>query len=237
MPGLLGCWRIAVGALALAACTLGGPPHPPSGAGAYGQLRLVPRAGVTPGRPGDASYGDRRLRDVTFVDYAHPGFAAVWVEGQRSPAGHTELSIRDGRTRTVLAPEYAAVGAGGSILVSNAAHDAHVVSCPGAQLVRSLAPGESVEIAASMAGEEPVFVLDGKGGRASVFVSPGPFAVTDEDGYFTLRDLPPGRHRLRAWHPRFPPASQVLDVIEGRATRADIEMGVDRAAEDADAAH
>jgi len=177
------------------------------------------------------------LRQVTFVDYDHPGFAVVWVEGAPSPAGQAVLLIRDAQTRAVLAPEYAAVGEGGSIVVHNAARDAHVVSCPRAQLVRTLAPGESVEIAAPEPGEEPVFVLDGQGAHASVFVSPGPFAVTDENGSFTLRGLPPGRQRLRAWHPRFPPASQVIDVAEGRATRVEIEMGVDRAAEDADAAH
>jgi hypothetical protein len=93
--GLFRGWILAASALALAACTLGGPPRPPAGSGAYGQLRLVPRAGVIPGRPSDASYGDRRLRDVTFVDYAHPGFAVVWAEGQPSPAGQVEASIRD----------------------------------------------------------------------------------------------------------------------------------------------
>lgn len=236
MPALRRGWILAASALALA-CARGVPPHPATGSGAYGQLHLVPRAGVTPGRPSDPSYGDRRLRDVTFVDYAHPGFAVVWAEGPPSPAGLVELSIRDVRGGVAVEPEYAAVGAGGSIVVRNAADDAHVVSCPGAELVRILAPGERVEIPALAPGEEPVFVLDARAARASIFVSPGPFAVTDTNGYFALRDLPPGRVRLRAWHPRFPPASQVLDVAEGRATRVDIEMGVDRVGDDADASH
>jgi len=48
-----------------------------------------------------------------------------------------------------------------------------------------------------------------------------------------LCELPPGHQGL---HPRFPAASQALGVTQGRATGVNIEMGVDRAAEDADAA-
>ncbi len=221
-----------IGALAAVACASGpGAHHAPGDTAAAGSLRLVPREGVTPGRPGGGAYGDRRLRDVAFVDYAHPGFAVVYLDGGRSPGGRADVAIRDTRTRVVLSPEHAALGVGGVIVVRNDARDPHVVSCPAAQIVRRVAPGESVEIPASEAGERALFLLDAKSAEALVFVAPGPFAVTAEDGSFELHDLPPGTQRLRAWHPRFPPAARTVDLVSGELVLVDIELGVDRPGE------
>jgi hypothetical protein len=219
---------VALGALAAVACAPGpGAHHAPGDTGAVGALRLVPREGVTPGTPGGGAYGDRRLRDVEFVDYAHPGFAVVYLEGGRSPGGQIDLSIRETRTRVVLSPEHAVVGVGGTIVVRNEAREPHVVSCPAAQLVRRIAPGERVEIPASDAGERSIFLLDAKAAEALVFVAPGPFAVTADDGSFALHDLPAGTQRLRAWHPRFPPATRSVELVSGELLQVDIELGVD----------
>ena len=58
-----------VAALVLLACAGVPDPPAPGTAQVWGHLRLVPREGVTPVGQGGASYGDRRLRDVEFVDY------------------------------------------------------------------------------------------------------------------------------------------------------------------------
>src|SRR5262245_16708732 len=213
---------------ALSACATGAPPDPPPGsATAWGFVRLIPREGVTPHAPGGSSpYADPALRDVEFVDYSRPGFAVVYAEGTPSPGGDASLEIRDGRLGPHLSPEHAAVGVGGSLRVRNLSARAHALSFPDADLVRQLEPGEALEVELAEAGEHQLYLLDLPAAAARLFVAPGRFTVASERGRFELRDLPPGRLRLHAWHPRFPPAARDLELAPGRAARVDLEMGV-----------
>jgi hypothetical protein len=210
------------------ACAAGGPGAPAPGTGQVsGRVRLVPREGVTPVRPGSASYGDRRLRDVEFVDYSRPGFAVVYTEADPPPAGELAFAIRESRVGTRLEPEHGAVGAGGRVIVRNEAAGAHVLSYPAADLVRRLEPGGQVEIPVPAAGEQELFLID-RPAEAVVFAAPGPFAVVSSSGDFALRDLAPGRRRLRAWHPRFPTATADVELAPGAAVRVDIDLGLGR---------
>jgi len=223
-------------AAALLACAAPPPPDPPSGsATAWGFLRLVPREGVTPRAPGAGSpYADPALRDVEFVDYSRPGFAVVYLEGTPSPGGLATLRIRDGQLRPYLEPEHAAVGVGGTLRVENASAATHVLSLPDADRVRRIEPGASVEVELTQAGAHALFVLDVPDEMGQIFVAPGRFAVASASGRFELRDLPPGRLRLGAWHPRFPPISRDLELAPGRALRIDLELGVGSIAEHGD---
>src|SRR5262245_15445083 len=213
---------------ALAACATGAPPDPPPGsATAWGFVRLVPREGVTPHAPRAASpYADPALRDVEFVDYSRPGFAVVYLEGTPSPGGTASFAIRDGALRPYLEPAHAAVGAGGTLRVANASARAHILSLPESGLVRRLEPGETIEMALADPGEQPLFLLDEPEELGRLFVAPGRYTVASEVGRFELRELPPGRLLLRAWHPRFPPISRELELASGRAERVDLELGV-----------
>jgi hypothetical protein len=49
------------------------------------------------------------------------------------------------------------------------------------------------------------------------------FAVTDDDGRFTIRGLPPGRYTLEVWHETLQ-AAPVEITVEGNATIPDILM-------------
>ena len=216
-------------AAAVAACASQAPAPPIAGTGTvWGYLRLVPREGVTPVKPGASPYADRRMADVEFVDYSKPGFAVVYVDEGRSPAGAAQLEIRTSGVRTRLDPTHAAVGAGGVLMVSNASGAAHVLSAPALQLVRRLEPGQQVEIAVPNAGEQSLFLLDVPRSEATVFVSPGPFVVVSADGRFELSGLAPGSHTLLAWHPRFPPARAPLQIEPDSVVQLDLEMGVDQ---------
>jgi hypothetical protein len=182
---------------------------------------------VKPGARGAASpYADPALREVEFVDYSRPGFAVVYLEGTPSPGGTAPFQIRDGQLRPYLEPHHAAVGVGGALRVTNASREAHVVSLPDAELVRRLGPGETLEIPLPEAGEHAFFLLDAPAELGRVFVAPGRFAVASERGRFELRELPPGRLRVHAWHPRFPPSSRELELVPGHAVRIDLELGV-----------
>lgn len=223
----------------LAACAGATPapaPPDPGTATFWGFVRLVPREGVEPARGGGGAYGDRRLRDVTFVDYDRPGFAVVWAEGEPAPERNAELVLSDGPTGPRLAPAFAAVAPGSSIVVRNETRSAHTVSCPEAGVLRRVAQGESLALRGEPGRELAVFVLGAARAESRVFVAPGAFAVAHDDGRYELRGLRPGPQRLHAWHPRFPAAARAAEATSGAAMRLDLEVGVDRAAEAADAA-
>ncbi len=222
----LGGVLLAAGVLACATQTTA-PPGPATGT-VQGHLRLVPREGVTPVKPGASPYADRRMSDVSFVDYSKPGFAVVYLDAGPSPAGTAELAIRSTGVRTRLDPPHVAVGAGGRLIVRNGSGAAHILSAPGIGLLQRLEPGQQVKIAAAQAGEQKLFLLDVPRSGSTVFISPGPFAVVSDDGRFELSGLAPGSHQLLAWHPRFPPARASLQIAEGSVVRLDLEMGVDQ---------
>jgi hypothetical protein len=222
-------WLVSTLLLALAACASAPEEVAPGTATVWGSLKLVPREGVTPAKPGSASYGDRRMRDVELVDYTHPGFAVVFVEAEPAPGGQVEIAIRTSRF-TRFEPALAAAGAGASLLIENASDEAHVLSYPAAGLIRRLAPGEKVELPIAKAGEQGLFLLDQVDAAATLFASPGPFAVLSSTGSFELRGLSPGTHLVRAWHPRFPPTSRSVELVAGARVQLDLEVGVGQAA-------
>ena len=221
--------RGALLAAAVVACATQAPAPPSPGTGTvWGHLRLVPREGVTPVKPGGSPYADRRMSDVEFVDYSTPGFAVVYHDAGPSPAGTAQLEIRTTGVRTRLDPAHSVVGAGGALVVSNRSGAAHVLSAPDIGLLRRLEPGQQVEIAVPEPGEQSLFLLDVARSEATVFVSPGPFVVVSADGRFELSGLAPGSHRLLAWHPRFPPARASLQIAPDSIVQLDLEMGVDQ---------
>jgi hypothetical protein len=211
---------------AVLACAPPPPPIEPGTGSLWGDLKLVPHSGVVLPRAADASYGDPRLADVRLVDYSRPGFAVVYLDAPASRAG-AKIAIRSTRLGARLEPERAVIGAAGSLAISNQSGTEQIVSCPELQRVRRLAPGETLELAPLAAGELHLHLLGSDGRSATVFASPGPFAVVGDDSRWQLTGLGPGRAILRAWHPRFPPLAREIEVRAGSAQRIDLAMGVD----------
>ena len=89
-----------------------------------------------------------------------------------------------------------------------------------------LAPGESFETSVTLAGEHAIHLLGGSTASTTLFAAPGAHDVVSAAGRFQLEDLRPGRVRLRAWHPRFPPAERWLQIEAGSVARVDVLMGV-----------
>lgn len=216
--------------ISLLASSCAAPPEAPAPgtSQAWGAIRLVPREGATPGSSGGASYGDRRLRDVEFVDYSRPGFAVVYVEQAPPPTGEAVLAIHDSRIGLRLEPEHAAVGAAGRVSVRNETSEPHVVSYPAAGVIRPLAPGESVAFEVPRAGEQGLYVLDAPDAGTTLFAAPGHFGVASSVGRYRVTGLAPGAHELRVWHPRFPPAAQAIELAPGASLEVDFELGVGR---------
>ncbi len=227
-------------ALALIGLACASAPHAPTpGRGTlFGDLRLVPHAGVTMPDAGDPTYQDRRVRDARIFDYSQPGFAVVYLEGSPTPGERVEISIRANDFETRLAPSWLALAAGGTVAVHNTTAEPHTVSCPSLSLVARVAPGETLAILAHTPGAHSVFLLDRPQVESGFFAAPGPYVVLTRDPRFELRDLPPGRVELRAWHPRLPPVTRSVEIGADQVLRVDLEMGVGRSAEESsDANH
>lgn len=171
------------------------------------------------------------MRDVEFVDYTHPGFAVVWLDGGAPTRTSGRVLIRASEFETRLEPAWVAVSAGGTLNLLNTTREAHTVSCPSLGVVRRLAPGDALELPVADAGAHALFLLDRPQVEGGIFAAPGPFAVLSSSGHFELRDLPPGPARLHAWHPRFPPVERGVDVVADETARVDLEMGVGRGEE------
>lgn len=211
----------------LAGCASVHPPAVTPGTGTlWGYVRVVPREGVTPGKKDESTYADRRMRDVQFVDYSRPGFAVVYLEGAPPPSGTGRVAIQPSLFGPRFDPRYSVIGAGATLTLRNSDRVAHTVSCPPASLVRTLAPGDEVAIPSSAAGALPLFLLDTPDVEATIFVSPGPYTVVSDDGRWELRDVGPGKLRLEAWHPRFPPTAREIDVTPNVAQHVDLQLGV-----------
>lgn len=213
--------------LAFALACAGTPDAPAPGTSRiFGTLRLVPHEGVPHTSGGGGSYGSRRMQGTALVDYSTPGFAVVYVAGGERPGGRASVSVRDTLVEPRLEPATLAIGAGGRIVLENASAASHIVSYPAAKLVRRLEPGGRLEIEVPHAGEQGLFLLDVPDAATTLFVAPGPYAVVSTSGAFTLDDLPPGTHELRAWHPRFPPVGHRVELAPDTSQRVDLEMGV-----------
>ena len=229
-------WTAAAAVAVLGAACVSAPPTPTPGMGTlYGDLRLVPHAGVTMPDANDGAYQDRHMRDARIFDYSQPGFAVVYLDSGARPGERVEVTIRASQIETRLEPAWVALAAGGTVVVHNATAEAHTVSCPSLSKVARLAPGDSLELRAAAPGANSLFLLDRPQVESGFFAAPGPYAVLTRDPRFELRDLPPGRFQLHAWHPRLPPLAQPIEVVAGQATRVDLELGVGRSQETSDA--
>lgn len=163
---------------------------------------------------------------MELVDYSKPGFAVVYVEGEARAAAPLALAIRSGVGGVRFEPAHGALPVGGAIQIANRSDAEQVISCPQAGVLRSLAAGATLEIPAASGGELELFVPDAPDAVARVFAAPGPFAAVSDAGRYALLELPPGAHRLHAWHPRFPPAAQSVELAPGEVARVDLELGV-----------
>ncbi len=202
----------------------------------WGYLRLVPKAGS---QASGGGYGDRRVAEAKRVDYSQIQFAVVYVPSARSQAPvAAELVIRTSVGGSRIDPRYAATSPAAGIRITNATASQQIVSVPGAARLERIGAGESVFIPGLTPGDSSVHLLGVPEGDATapaqVWVSEGVMALVDPSGRYILRGLDPGRHQVRAWHPRLPPSPiHAVDLTRGAVLRLDLEIGLDTAHSDA----
>jgi plastocyanin len=86
--------------------------------------------------------------------------------------------------------------------------------------------GTSREVTFRHAGVVRTYCSIHESMQGTIFVSPSPhFATLDGAGRFSIRGVPPGRHRLRAWCERLPEAAATVEVAAGRTTNVELSLG------------
>jgi hypothetical protein len=217
---------LAIATIAIACAGPPGAPEPDR-SGVWGYVQLVPREGVHPSSSG--SYGDRRVQGAELVDYSRPGFVVVYLADAVSSAPSTAtLRIVDGRVGPKIEPETLAVRAGDVVDIENTSGATHLLSVPRDGVIRRVAPRDHLRVEVDDPGRHDFFLVDGGAAASVVFAAPGPMTVVDGAGRFELVDVSPGHHVLHAWHPRFPPAEQPVDLPRGANARVDVSIGVGR---------
>ncbi|MGH7336333.1 MAG: carboxypeptidase-like regulatory domain-containing protein, partial [Myxococcota bacterium] len=164
---------------------------------------------------------------VRMFDYSKPEASVVFLDTGGRPGGRVELTAEDAIAGARLNPRFAAVGAGGEVVIANRTRGQIVVSVPAAQSVERIPAGAEGVVRAERAGQLEIFLL-GADEPARVWVSPGPWVRPDASGHFALSGLAPGRATLRAWHPRLPSASAEVDLRPGETAVVNFEIGVGR---------
>ena len=193
-------------------------------------MRLVPKADV-PASSG--AYSDRRLSRAKRVDYSHTKYAVVFVPSAPTPnRAPLDLAIRDASDGPRIEPAFASSTLASGIRVTNATQTERIVSAPAPGWLRRLAPGQTAQVEGLTAGELTLHLLGLPDAQtpvpSQVWIATGVTAEVESTGRYTLRGLEPGRHQLRAWHPRFPPSAvHTVELSRGAVQRIDLEIGVD----------
>ena len=62
--------------------------------------------------------------------------------------------------------------------------------------------------------------------KAVIFVAPSPYhAIAGSSGSFEIRNVPPGRYRLRTWNNKLPAGSKKVKLKAGKVTDKEISIG------------
>jgi hypothetical protein len=219
---------LAAAALAIGCATA--PEPDPDSTIIWGHVHLIPKAGTD---KFDGGYGDRRVAQAKRIDYSQMKFAVVFVPtALNETLAPAELSIHDSENSFRIEPQFASTTPTAGIRVTNATSLDRIVSVPGTTHVDRIAAGESTIIRGLSPGESSVYLLGLPQGEspdpAQVWVTEGVTAEVEPNGRYTLRGLAPGRHQVRAWHPRLPPSPiHPVELTRGSVLRLDLEIGVD----------
>jgi len=187
-------------------------------------------------QPGAAgNYESRKFKFVDRINYAEMRDFIVYIEGPI-----TNSVVAPGTTRKVLTQK-------------DAAFRPHVLPiCVGTTVewpnqdevfhnVFSYSEAKSFDLGlykSDLKKPDPKVPFD-KSGRVDVFCSIHSnmhcvilvlentfFTTTDSAGHYTLRDVPTGTYKLKAWHERLPPQVKEITVSETGETKADFTLGI-----------
>jgi plastocyanin len=164
---------------------------------------------------------------VPGVSLDDAGPLVVYLEGSVSqlkfelPKRPLEIHQKDAS----FAPPFLVIAAGETVVMPNddvIFHNVFSYSTPNDFDLGLYPRGESRAKTFQYPGVVRIYCSIHESMNATIFVAPSIWhAVVGAKGEYAIRDVPPGRYRLRTWNRRLPPASQLVEIGGGAAT-ADI---------------
>jgi plastocyanin len=192
---------------------------------------LVGLVALAPARAQTGSVEGRVTIGVAGLDPGSLGELVVFLEseGRRSPPERAARRARIHQRDATFEPPFLVVVAGDTVEMPNddlIFHNVFSYSKPNDFDLGVYPRGESRSVTFPHPGLVRIYCSIHESMSASIFVVPSPhWALARPDGSFAIRDVPPGRWRLRAWSWRLPTASAQVAVAPGRVARADLELG------------
>jgi plastocyanin len=185
----------------------------------------------------DGAYGSRKYKFVEKMDYAAMHDFVVNVEGSfgtnsaSSTNSATVTTTRIAQEGAVFSPHVLPIMVGTSVEWPN--HDRiyhNVFSMSEAkQFDLGLYKGNPPEkrVTFDKPGRVDVFCSIHTSMNCIVLVLENPyFASTDEQGNYKIRDVPPGRYKMKAWHERLPAEEREITVPTNGEVRVDFVLGI-----------
>lgn len=180
----------------------------------------------------DGGYGSRRYKFLEKIDYEAMRNFVVSIDRVSQPApseapARAVVTQRDGQ----FDPHVLPVVAGTEVEWANQDDIFHNVF--------SMSDACGFDLGLYKRGENPKKVLFTLPGRVNVYCSihtkmscivlvlPNPwFALSENNGRYTIRNVPAGTYRLKAWHERLPPQTREIVVPADGEVRADFTLGL-----------
>lgn len=190
---------------------------------------VPPKGGGEAG--GGGAYGSRRYKFAEKLDYDHLRDFVIYIEGALpAPPGTSLRAAITTQKDASFDPHVLPVAVGTTVRWPNEDeifHNVYSTSDP-KQFDLGFYKQEKVpELLFDQVGRVDVFCAIHTKMHCIILVVPNSyFATADAKGNFTIKDVPPGTYRVRAWHERLP--SQVKEVVvpaEGDAT-VDFRLGL-----------
>jgi plastocyanin len=200
-----------------------------------GTVRAEPKAGAEQTEAGGA-YESRKFKFVERVDYAAMRDFVVYLVG-KVDASATPTNVVTVTTKRVsqksaeFVPHILPIVAGTTVEWpnnDNIFHNVFSVSDVKSfdlDLYKGNPPEKRVTF--DKPGFVDVYCSIHANMHCIVLVLENPyFAVSDRDGQYRIRDVPPGTYKLKAWHERLPSEEREIVVPTNGAVRADFVLTI-----------
>ena len=186
---------------------------------------------------GDGAYTSHKYKFVEKVDYAAMHDFVVYIEGSfgtnsaPSTNAATVTTTRVAQEDAVFSPHILPVMVGTTVEWPNNDRIYHNVF--------SMSDAKQFDLGLYKGNPPDKRVTFDKPGRVDVFCSihtsmncivlvlENPyFASTDENGNYTITNVPPGKYKLKAWHERLPADEREITVPTNGEVRVDFMLGI-----------
>jgi plastocyanin len=215
------------------------PPGPPLAAGTAQVTGTVTFVGKPPemkaiNRGADPFCAKTAMKEEEVIVGPGGGLKNVLVRITKGIAGNYEAPMTNAtldQSACMYRPHVQGIMTGQSLLIRNSdqtLHNVHAYKGPSTQFNQAEIPGlPPIAKKFSTSGDVIKFKCDVHPWMtAYVAVEPHPFfAVTGDDGTFTIPKVPAGRYTLEAWHERYGTKTTDIVVEGNKPTEAKFEFG------------